>query len=114
MAQRHAADRIKRGKAVATLVRLGWRPPPLSNAQAARLLEDIARVDLHGQNVELAPTERRVLQLVADGAGEDRAAEILGRSPETIKTQTKRIRLKLGARTITQAVAIAMRKGLIS
>jgi len=86
----------------------------LSNAQAARLLDDIGKVDLLGATLELTAKERGVLQLAAAGITEERMADLLDLSPETIKTRSKIVRRKLGAKSTTEAVAIAMREGLIA
>lgn len=101
--------RLRRGRAVAALVRMGWRPPPLTDRQAARLLDDIQAA----QPVELSDRERRVLQSFADGGTRDQTADMLGIPAETVKDTAERIRLKLGANNTANAVARGLRRGLI-
>lgn len=61
----------------------------------------------------LSARQRQILQMLADGMQTDAVAKDLGLSTETIRTHTKRILAKLEASTRTQAVAIAIRYGLI-
>ncbi|HEX9891436.1 MAG TPA: response regulator transcription factor [Actinomycetota bacterium] len=63
-----------------------------------------------------APLSRReveILQKVAYGATTKEVADQLGISPHTVKTHLERIFEKLGANDRAQAVAIAIRKGLV-
>jgi DNA-binding NarL/FixJ family response regulator len=61
----------------------------------------------------LTVRQREILQMLADGLQTDAVAKQLGLSTETVRTHTKRILAKLHADTRTQAVAIAIRNGLI-
>ena len=61
----------------------------------------------------LSTRQREILQMLADGMQTDAVAGKLGLSTETVRTHTKRILAKLEASTRTQAVAIAIRHGLI-
>ena len=61
----------------------------------------------------LTVRQREILQMLADGMQTDAVAKSLGLSTETVRTHTKRILAKLQADTRTQAVAIAIRNGLI-
>ena len=61
----------------------------------------------------LSAREREVLGLVADGLTSDQAAARLGVSAETIQTHVRRAMRKLDARTRTQAVATAIRLGIV-
>jgi DNA-binding NarL/FixJ family response regulator len=61
----------------------------------------------------LSARQREILQMLADGMQTDAVARQLGLSTETVRTHTKRILAKLHADTRTQAVAIAIRNGLI-
>ena len=58
--------------------------------------------------------QREILQMLADGMQTEAVARELGLSTETVRTHTKRILAKLHADTRTQAVAIAIRNGLIN
>ena len=61
----------------------------------------------------LTARQREILQMLANGLQTDAVARELGLSTETVRTHTKRILAKLHADTRTQAVAIAIRNGLI-
>ncbi len=61
----------------------------------------------------LTARQREILQMLADGMQTEAVARKLGLSTETVRTHTKRILAKLHADTRTQAVAIAIRNGLI-
>ena len=61
----------------------------------------------------LSEREREVLRLLAEGGS---YAEIGGKlflSPDTVRAHAQRAMVKLGARTRTQAVAVAMRESMI-
>ena len=61
----------------------------------------------------LSRRESEILQMVAYGATTKEVAHKLGISPHTVKTHLERIFEKLGANDRAQAVAIALRKGLV-
>ena len=64
-------------------------------------------------SVPLSPRETEFLRL-ADRGLEDRAiATVMGISPHTVNHYADSARLKLGARTRTHAVALALRAGII-
>jgi DNA-binding CsgD family transcriptional regulator len=58
-------------------------------------------------SVALTPSERLVLGDAADGLTVRESGKRRGKSAETVKTQRKRIMIKLGARNMTHAVGIA-------
>jgi DNA-binding CsgD family transcriptional regulator len=62
----------------------------------------------------LIARERQVLVLLADGLAHDEIAKRLGIGSETVRTHVRKASSRLGASTRTQAVAIAIRLGLIS
>ncbi len=62
---------------------------------------------------EVTPRQRELLRLMADGFDTEDAALALGVSPETVKTHLKGVMSKLGASGRTEAVAIALRRGII-
>ena len=66
-----------------------------------------------GSRGKLTRRQREILQLLADGGSSSAAARELGLSEETVKTHTKNILARLGARNRTHAVAIALRECLI-
>ena len=61
----------------------------------------------------LSKREREILQKVADGATTRQVASDLGISPHTVKTHLERIFEKLDANDRAQAVAIAIRTGIV-
>jgi LuxR family quorum sensing-dependent transcriptional regulator len=63
--------------------------------------------------VDLTAAECSVLQHAADGRSVPETAVLLTKGEATVKSQLLRARLKLGAANTTNAVAIALRKGLI-
>jgi two-component system, NarL family, response regulator len=66
-----------------------------------------------GSRGKLTRRQREILQLLADGGSTSVAARELGLSEETVKTHTKNVLGRLGARNRTHAVAIALRECLI-
>ncbi len=61
----------------------------------------------------LTPREVSVLQEVATGARNREIGERLSMAKETVKVHVKRVLEKLGAVDRTQAVVIALRRGII-
>lgn len=61
----------------------------------------------------LTPRERDVLALVAEGRSNKAIAEALGISDQTVKFHVASITSKLGAANRTEAVRLAVRRGLI-
>jgi PAS domain S-box-containing protein len=61
----------------------------------------------------LSPREREVLELLADGLTSAEAAARLSVTEETVQTHVRRSMSKLNARSRTQAVAAAIRRGLL-
>ena len=66
-----------------------------------------------GPDAPLSEREREILQLLAEGYHTEEIARRIGLSVETVKSDTKRVILKLQADTRTHAVAIALRQSLI-
>jgi DNA-binding NarL/FixJ family response regulator len=69
---------------------------------------------LADEGPSLTDRERAVLRLIADGYSYDEAGKELFISPETVRAHVAKSLTKLGARTRTQAVAEALRAGLIA
>lgn len=66
-----------------------------------------------GSRGKLTKRQRQILQMLADGGSTANAAHDLELSEETVKTHTKNILARLGARNRVHAVAIAFRESLI-
>jgi DNA-binding CsgD family transcriptional regulator len=97
------------------LILRGWRPPRTLPPEGFRdLLEDIVDIDRYHPTLDLSPRQVQILKALAQGATYPTAAERFGIGEESIKTQAKLIREKLGARNTTHAVAIAIREGVIT
>ena len=63
---------------------------------------------------KLTPREREVLRHLADGLTHDEIGAVLYLSPETVRAHVKKATVRLGARNRMQAVATAVRDGLIA
>jgi DNA-binding CsgD family transcriptional regulator len=63
---------------------------------------------------ELTVIEVETLRYLSHGLGRADIARLRHVSPETVKSQTDRLRSKLAAKTTAHAVAIALRHGLIT
>jgi DNA-binding NarL/FixJ family response regulator len=75
-------------------------------------IEEVHDVDRR-PDAPLSKRETEILQMVAYGSTTKEVAHDLGISPHTVKTHLERIFEKLGANDRAQAVAIAIRKGLV-
>jgi DNA-binding NarL/FixJ family response regulator len=71
------------------------------------------RLSEHYPRIALTPRETEVLTLVAGGLGNREVADRLGRSSGTIKIHIENILDKLGAADRTQAVTIAIQRGIL-
>jgi DNA-binding NarL/FixJ family response regulator len=78
----------------------------IPHAVAARLAEFPERSDLTERELE-------VLQLVARGLSNKEAARAIGRTDETVKIHLKNVFAKLGVADRTEAVTVALTRGLI-
>ena len=75
-------------------------------------IEEVRFVDRR-PDTPLSKREVQILQMVAYGSTTKEVAHDLGISPHTVKTHLERIFEKLGANDRAQAVAIAIRRGLV-
>jgi DNA-binding NarL/FixJ family response regulator len=92
---------------VLTAVRAGWRGERvIPIAVAARLAEFPERSDLTEREAE-------VLQLVARGLSNKEVARAIGRTDETVKIHLKNAFAKLDVADRTEAVTVALTRGLI-
>lgn len=75
-------------------------------AVATRLAEFTPRIDLTAREVE-------VLRLVAKGLRNREIARVIGRTEGTVKVHLKNIHEKLGVEDRTEAVTLALQRGII-
>lgn len=61
----------------------------------------------------LSPREQQMLVRIADGKTNQKIADDLGVSVDTVKTTLLRMRKKLGAADRAHAVAVGFRRGLL-
>jgi DNA-binding NarL/FixJ family response regulator len=114
-AERHLATAALQAGASAYIARTAGAE---EMARATRAALDQERfvdpaVPPSGRRGKLTRRQREILQLLADGGSTALAARELGLSEETVKTHTKNMLARLGARNRTHAVAIALRECLI-
>jgi DNA-binding NarL/FixJ family response regulator len=76
-------------------------------------IEEVQHADEGPTTTPLSKREREILQMVANGSTTKEVARDLGISPHTVKTHLERIFEKLDANDRAQAVAIAIRTGLV-
>lgn len=77
-------------------------------------IEEVRLGEAEGpKTTPLSKREREILQKVADGSTTRQVATELGISPHTVKTHLERIFEKLSANDRAQAVAIAIRTGIV-
>jgi two-component system, NarL family, nitrate/nitrite response regulator NarL len=91
---------------------------PISHLSAARILEEFARLAENetwtaGSEEVLTLREREVLELVAEGATNKEIADRLFIAENTVKNHLRNILTKLHLHSRVEAVAYALRSGLI-
>ena len=84
----------------------------LSPAAAQVLVQAASRAQAPG--LDLTERERTVLALMVEGLNNTQIAARLTVSPSTIKTHVSNILSKLGVASRTEAVALALRHGLVA
>lgn len=84
-----------------------WPDPDRRENALERLLLRVAEC-------ELSPAEVGCLQGIASGLTERETAEAFGWNKDSVHKMLERARRLLGAKTSAQAVAIALRAGLIT
>ncbi len=67
----------------------------------------------HGLGSDLTPRERQVLDLLGQGESKEAIARALSVSTNTVRNHIQNILSKLGAHSRLEAVATAIREGLI-
>lgn len=88
-------------------------PDPDRRDDALMRLDARIKVQPAGRD-ELSPREIQVLQALSHGVGQQGVAEILGIELETVKHHLRAARRILAAKDSAHAVAIALRRGLIT
>ena len=97
-----------------TAARLAVEGKAVIHPQLTRaFIEEVQTAEKKGDAAALSRREKEILQKVAYGATTKEVAHDLGISPHTVKTHLERIFEKLGANDRAQAVAIAIRTGLV-
>ena len=85
----------------------------LTKAQARRILQPSQTPDDSLFEEALTPREREVLLMMAAGSGNKTIAQRLRISPNTAKFHVAQIMAKLGAASRTEAVTLAIRRGMV-
>jgi len=113
--ERHLASAALQAGAAAYVARTAG-PADLRRAVDAAVAQEPfvdPAVPPKGSRGKLTRRQRQILQLLANGESTTVAARELDLSEETVKTHTKHVLARLGARNRTHAVAIALRECLI-
>lgn len=113
--ERHLASAALQAGASAYVSRTAG-PEELRRAVAAAVAQERfvdPAVPPKGSRGKLTRRQRQILQLLANGESTTVAARELDVSEETVKTHTKHVLARLGARNRAHAVAIAVRECLI-
>jgi DNA-binding NarL/FixJ family response regulator len=71
------------------------------------------RLAAHVGEMELSAREHEVLALASRGLANSEIAELIGRSDETVKAHLKRIFVKLDVGDRTEAVTVALSRGIL-
>ena len=101
-------------EAIKVLIAEGWNPPLPDERVMDRMAETFEHINRYTTSEAATPAELKVLQAAAQGYSTRTTAMILGLTMYTIADQRKAAIRRLGARNTTNAVAIAVRKELIT
>jgi len=117
-AQGYLLKKMKPQALFSTLRGIMQGEAPLSRVMAAKLLEEFTRLSQREAPpslgvVNLSPREKEVLQLLSQGKTNKEIATILAITENTTKSHLKNILEKLHLENRVQAVAHAVRQGLI-
>ena len=97
-----------------------WPDPDRRDAALTRVLfavEGMREANRHDPNrprVALTKDERMALAAMSHGLTRRQAGELLGAPMETVASRLERARMILRSKNTTQAVAVALRQGLIT
>ena len=98
---------------LANAARLAMRGDAVIHPSLTRAFIEEAQYVDHKPDAQLSRREAEIMQRIAWGATTKEVAHELGISPHTVKTHLERIFEKLEANDRAQAVAIALRRGLV-
>jgi two-component system NarL family response regulator len=88
----------------------GYFPPDIAGTLAAEMREGAPGEDAP----RLAPREREVLRLLAEGSRSAAIAQELGVTVATVEVHRRNIMRKLGLRTVAELTKYAVREGIVS
>jgi two-component system NarL family response regulator len=88
----------------------GYFPPDIVGALAAEMRERVPGEDVP----RLAPREREVLRLLAEGSRSAAIAQALQVTVATVEVHRRNIMRKLGLRTVAELTRYAVREGIVS
>ncbi len=92
-----------------------FRPPALLGAVRAAIAGANGAGTPAGERLAtLSPREAEVLRRLADGETNKAVARALGLSPRTVETHRAHLMAKLGVRSLSQAVRLALEAGFIA
>jgi two-component system NarL family response regulator len=80
---------------------------------AAGLVSEVLDSTADAKSRRLAPREREVLRLVAEGKRSNEIAEMLHISPATVEVHRRNIMRKLGMNTVAELTRHAVREGIV-
>jgi len=98
-------------RAISTVARGDIYVDPVLAAALAATRRPVAGA---GERKPLSQREREVLRMLAEGGSYTEIGGALYLSPDTVRAHAQRAMTKLGARTRTQAVAVALREAMIA
>jgi len=117
--EQHVQDALDAGA-------LGFLPKESAGAEVVAAIRAVAsgreyvpenlreRLERHRASGAISGREREVLMLVANGLPNREIGAELGISDKTVETYLLRITTKLGARSRTEAVVVAIQRGIIT
>ncbi|UQZ85382.1 Transcriptional regulatory protein LiaR [Paenibacillus konkukensis] len=94
-------------------IREAYHRNPSLHPRASKVLrEEVTRLKRQEFCCKLTTTEKEVLQLIALGYSQSKTIQLMGISPNTMKTHVRHISRKLGTKSIKEAAIKARRFGL--
>lgn len=89
------------------------RSSPLHPRASKVLREELIRLKRKELSSKLTTTEKEVLQLISFGHSQPKLIQLMGISPNTMKTHVRHITRKLNTKSIKEAAEKARRLGLV-